>query len=96
MKNSKIKRLIKEISPIVTYFKEKYNVPRPSKLAEITGEDWRGDDSEMNTVNAPSYPSGHTAQAYYIAYTMSDSYPDLRDDFLSLAEKIAQSRVDRS
>ena len=84
----------KEISTIM-HFKDKFERPRPSDFAAERDIAWEGDDDIMSTTQTYSYPSGHTAQAYYIAYHLSDMYPDLRSAIFDLAEYIAQSRVDR-
>ena len=84
----------KEVEAIM-YFKNKFERIRPSDFAVIRDINWQGDDDSMSTTQTYSYPSGHTAQAYYIAYHLSDKYPDLKNIFFNLAEYVAQSRVDR-
>ena len=87
--------LKKEISPTVIELKKLFNRERPSVVAKSFNIDWVGDDDQMSTTNSPSYPSGHTAQAYWIAYHLSDDFPVFSSHFFSLAERVAQSRVDR-
>lgn len=90
-----IKGLSKEIVPIIRSLKDFFDRPRPSEYALKLGVDWSGDDSKMKTVDSPSYPSGHTAQAYYIAHNLASIYPDLSEELFGLAELVAQSRIDR-
>lgn len=90
-----IEGLSKEIVPIIRSLKSFFNRPRPSKYALDLGISWSGDDSEMKTVDSPSYPSGHTAQAYYIAHNLAAIHPDLSEELFGLAELVAQSRIDR-
>lgn len=90
-----IEGLSKEIVPIIRSLKSFFNRPRPSEYALGLGIGWSGDDSEMKTVDSPSYPSGHTAQAYYIAHNLAAIHPDLSEELFGLAELVAQSRVDR-
>ena len=88
-----IKEIKELIIPTIAFHKEYFSAPRPTKLAKIFGMSFRGDDLE--SARTPSYPSGHTAQAFYIAYVLSARYPGLADMFLKLAELISLSRIDR-
>ena len=90
-----IKSLQDEVTSSVIYHKNYFNRARPSEYAKKLAIEWEGDDDAMSTTNTPSYPSGHTCQAYYLAHTLSDQFPDLKEPFLNLAEAVAQSRVDR-
>jgi len=49
---------------------------------------------ESNTANTPSYPSGHAAQAFYLAKQLEKKYPHLRNQLYECAEKCAKARVD--
>jgi acid phosphatase (class A) len=40
-----------------------------------------------------SFPSGHSAGAYYMASILADRYPNRKEELFSLADRIAQSRV---
>jgi acid phosphatase (class A) len=73
--------------------KEYYDRPRPSETAENLGIDFSGDD--LDTAQSPSYPSGHTIQAYVQAILLSDMFPDHMDSLMRIAELVSQSRVDR-
>ena len=44
-------------------------------------------------MNTPSYPSGHTTQAYMMSYVLSDKFPKYRSKFRELAEMVSKSRV---
>jgi hypothetical protein len=88
-----IKDIKELIVPIIIFHKEYFSAPRPTKLAKIFGLNFRGDDLE--SAYTPSYPSGHTAQAFYIAYVLSVKYPHLSSVLLKLAELISLSRIDR-
>ena len=85
----------KEIIPEVMRLKKHFNRIRPSKYAKELNIGWVGDDDQMSTTDSPSYPSGHTAQAYWIAHHLSDDFPVFSGHFFSMAERVAQSRVDR-
>jgi len=49
---------------------------------------------ESKTANTPAYPSGHTAQAYYLAKQLEKKYPHLRNQLYECAEKCAKARID--
>ena len=82
-----------EISSTIYYHKEYFNCLRPKELAKKYSIAFDSDDLE--SANTSSYPSGHAAQGYYIAYKLSDIFPSLRKEFLNLANMISQSRLDR-
>ena len=79
----------------VKYLKNYYARPRPNEVAMNFGIKWKGDGHTMGTDDSYAYPSGHTAQAYYIAYNISQIYPKLKKHFFNVAEMVAQSRIDR-
>lgn len=43
--------------------------------------------------NSPSYPSGHACQGFFLCNVISNHYPEKSKELLSLANKIAESRV---
>lgn len=88
-----IKSLYKEITPTIRAHKKYFNRPRPNLTAELLGIDFKNDFLE--SAQTPSYPSGHTAQAYYIAHHLSNQHPGLSSFFYNLANRISQSRIDR-
>ena len=49
----------------------------------------------LESAQTPSYPSGHTAQAFWVAHNLSDMFPELEREFFRLAQMIADSRIDR-
>tara|TARA_B100001093_G_C26647318_1_gene935897 strand:- start:270 stop:1037 length:768 start_codon:yes stop_codon:yes gene_type:complete len=82
-----------KISSTIYYHKEHFDCLRPKELAEKYDIVFHSDDLESAKTSA--YPSGHATQGYYIAYNLSDTFPSLREEFLNLANMIAQSRLDR-
>jgi len=85
--------LLDSMKPMIEKLKEYYDRPRPSELAKTMGIKFVGDDLE--TVSSPSYPSGHTIQAYVLAHMLSDQFSEHQEKLLAIAEVIAQSRIDR-
>ena len=82
-----------ETIPTIHLHKNYFNSLRPSELAEKHGIDF--DSDYLESAQTPSYPSGHTTQAYYIASKLSLIYPKLKKYFFEMANMIAQSRIDR-
>jgi len=78
---------------IVRKMKKYYDRPRPKEVASHYGIDFPGDD--LDTAQSPSYPSGHTIQAYVQAILLSDMFPGHTDQLMRIAEMISQSRIDR-
>lgn len=91
------KKELKEISdslvPLILDLKDHYNLVRPDDLASMKGIPFRSDFLE--TAQSPSYPSGHTTQAFYLAHTLSEDFPFLSSEFFKIANKVAESRIDR-
>ena len=50
------------------------------------------EDHELKSMKTPSYPSGHSAQAYLVALTLSLMYPKYKKDFMQVADNISDSR----
>ena len=89
-----IKRLKNDIDHIIYYHKHYFRAPRPFELAQRIGVEFPYDNLE--SAQTPSYPSGHTAQSYYIAEVLSSIYPELKDKFFIAANQVSQSRIDRA
>jgi len=71
----------------IAFFKYTINRPRPKQL-----------DPSINIITSttcfsPSYPSGHAFQAYYLAYKLSQKYPDKKELLYNKAQQCAEARV---
>jgi len=88
-----INALKSEIVPIIKHHKEHFSTPRPHELAQQYEIPFEYDFLE--TAQTPSYPSGHTAQAYYTAIKLSAIFPQLKDQLFTLAKMIEEARIDR-
>ena len=77
----------KDVSTIVSHLKYKHNRPRPKKFL---GSEY----DEIEDMFNPSFPSGHTAGAYFIAETLSNLYESHRHELKKLARLIGQSRIE--
>ena len=88
-----VNELKKKVEPVILYHKMYFNSPRPNQLAAAYGIPF--DYDKLSSAQTPSYPSGHAAQAYYIAEKLSEIFPNSSGKFSLVAEMIAQSRIDR-
>jgi len=88
-----IKNIRKSVKPIISTLKNYYSRSRPDVIAARLGIDWHDDFLESS--DSPSYPSGHTIQAYVCAGTLSKKYPEYSKGLFLIAELISQSRIDR-
>ena len=64
-----IDMLISTSHPKILEIKNYHNRPRPKNLAKKIGINM--DDIEMESMQTPSYPSGHSTQAYLLGYFLS-------------------------
>lgn len=87
----KIKGVKKEIGDFVLVKKYEYDFPRPYEVAKNLRIPL--DYLETSTSNSPSYPSGHSAQAWMISEVLSSLYPKGRPYYENLARSISLSRV---
>tara|TARA_A200000159_G_C7337911_1_gene345851 strand:+ start:3299 stop:5110 length:1812 start_codon:yes stop_codon:yes gene_type:complete len=88
-----IKTLIREVRPYVFEHKDFFKSLRPYQLAEAEGVTFRSD--KLNTAQSFSYPSGHTTEAYYIAFVLSEDHQEIESQLFLVADMIAQARIDR-
>jgi len=70
-----------------------FNRSRPQEYADTMNVPVKFDS--LRTAQTRSYPSGHSTQAYYLAITLSQKYPHLRDKLFRLADAVSSSRMDR-
>ena len=83
--------LIRSALPIILDLKYRYARPRPKQLAFMYGVDLKPYPSK--TANSPSYPSGHSFQAYLIAYVLGSRYPAHAGRLEAIAQQIGQARA---
>ena len=88
-----IKDVVRDVSIIALRLKVRYGRPRPEQLGHLVGYDIRSIKTE--TDDTPSYPSGHTLQAWTLAYYFASENPDSEEDLFDIAEKIEKSRIIR-
>tara|TARA_R100001460_G_scaffold8194_5_gene20374 strand:+ start:2068 stop:2583 length:516 start_codon:yes stop_codon:yes gene_type:complete len=76
--------------PIILKLKKFYNRPRPKELAENFG--MKIETVELPSMKTPSYPSGHSAQAYLLSSYLSNKYPSKAKELNEKAKDISDSR----
>ena len=86
-----IYEIMEDIAPLITKIKFKYNRPRPSQLAHYVKLNLF--PLKSTSAMSPSYPSGHTAQAYVIMSVMGNRNPGIYAFCKEIIDDIAESRV---
>ena len=85
------KDLLDQSAKYIMELKYKYNRPRPYQIAEFYG--LNVEKFNLDSMNTPSYPSGHATQGYLLGMIYSERYPEHRKEFMKLGEDIAESRI---
>jgi len=91
--NELVKNVYEEAGIISLRLKVRYDRPRPEQLGPLVGYDVKS--IKTDTDDTPSFPSGHTAQAWTLAYYLADKHPDHKQALHDIAEKIEKSRIIR-
>lgn len=86
-----IYEIMEDIAPLITKIKFKYNRPRPAQLAHYVKLNLF--PLKSTSAMSPSYPSGHTAQAYVIMSVMGNRNPGIYAFCKQIIDDIAESRV---
>ena len=85
-----VKGILNSSKPIILKLKYHYNRPRPSDLAKIFG--YELDNLFLSTMGTPSYPSGHSTQGILVALSLSDMFPEHKEELMKLGMEISTSR----
>ena len=85
-----VNELMDSSAGIILELKWKYNRPRPKQLAKEYGINIGG--IELESMNTPSYPSGHSTQGILIGKMLQTKLPINTDAFLEAGKKISYSR----
>jgi hypothetical protein len=88
---SEVSAIINDVWKVSRIFKNMYNRPRPYQIAEAYNMDFDTMHGESN--KTPAYPSGHSCGARLVAEYLSKKYPEHKDSFLEIAEKIGMGRI---
>lgn len=79
-----------ELATLVVILKNHYQRPRPFQVAFYTEQ--KCFPFPSTSAQSPSYPSGHSVQAYFTAYYLSVLFPAATESLLKLAERISSTR----
>lgn len=82
-----LKNYSKDLYTVIGKLKHKHDRPRPK---EFLGKDYK----DIIDVDSPSFPSGHTASAYFFADIISSIFLEHRSALRNLADLIGQSRIE--
>ena len=86
-----VANLIKESSKPILKIKNYHNRERPNVVAEKYGINLPY--VKMSSAQTPSFPSGHSAQAFLIKEVLTDMYPEMNPLFVKAADNISKSRI---
>ena len=89
----KVEKVRKLTQDLIIKLKGHFNRERPNEVAQRLGIEW--DCDYLSSAQTPSYPSGHTIQAYVCATFCSKLYPEHSRGLFMIAELVSQSRIDR-
>jgi hypothetical protein len=76
---------LKELDPVLFYYKNAFDRVRPHKLDT-------GLTTDIEVPGHPAYPSGHATQSYFIARILSELDPERGDAYIESAYRIAHNR----
>tara|TARA_B100001093_G_scaffold514585_1_gene588931 strand:- start:8870 stop:10171 length:1302 start_codon:yes stop_codon:yes gene_type:complete len=88
----KLKDILRDVDSIVLKLKYKNNRPRPLHYLR----DLSDDEQQIKYKKSPSFPSGHTAIAYFLCDVISNSIPEIQQDLQTLASLIGQTRIENA
>jgi len=91
-----LKDIVEDSAHLILRLKKHYDRPRPFQLAPHHNLelDYNKDiQGELGTAHTPSYPSGHTTQAYLLAGILAKDNPEHTDSLMDIANDVAVSRI---
>ena len=88
----KLKDILEDVDSIVLKLKYENNRPRPLHYLR----DLSNDEYKVKYKKSPSFPSGHTAIAYFLCDVISNSIPEVQQDLQTLASLIGQTRIENA
>lgn len=82
-----ISKLMKDSTIVIKDLKNFYDRKRPWKYIKS-----KEGIHKLDSMDTPSYPSGHSTQAELISNFLTHYYPDLKDEFRKMSDEISFSR----
>jgi len=86
-----IANVSQEIGALIMQLKNDFQRARPYQIAYYTNANLHPFESVSG--HSPSYPSGHSCQAYFICNLIASHYPSKKKELMDLCNKIGQSRI---
>jgi len=86
-----VRKIVQDSRPIIQTLKYFYNRPRPVQIAKALSLKFHNEPLE--TAKTPSYPSGHSTQAFLVGKYLSAIYPEHSVNIMKLANDISKSRL---
>jgi len=86
-----VRKIVQDSKPIILTLKYFYNRPRPAQVAKALSLKFHHEPLE--TAKTPSYPSGHSTQAFLVGKYLSAIYPEHSVNIMNLADDISKSRL---
>ena len=80
-------KISQNVVPLIILLKNIFNRERPFNIDPTI------DKYPSNSAFSPAFPSGHSAQAQYLAKILSKKYPEKRELLYKIAEKCGQARI---
>jgi hypothetical protein len=82
-----LKNKITNLLPIILFLKFLFNRARPAQIDNTIKP------LNIDTAQTPSFPAGHTFQAYYLSKYLSKKYPNKKEIFENIAKECDLTRV---
>lgn len=89
-KSDYLKKIQNKLRPFILSLKKHYNRPRPYQFSYYTLQGLYPFKSK--TAHTPSYPSGHSLQAYFLCKVISHHNPEKKNEIMEIADIISKSR----
>lgn len=86
VEDQSMQNIINQSYSVIMALKQYHNRPRPYQISSIK-------PAQSTNANTPAYPSGHALQSYLISDMLSAKYPERKQDFKKIADRIANARV---
>ncbi len=88
-----ITKIVKTGAGVSRFYKNKFQRIRPWQLAEELRMEINQMDFPSDSMQTPSYPSGHSLQSRLVAEYYIKKYPEHRKGLIAAAEECGQGRV---
>lgn len=87
-----IENFFNNTDPFVYRVKYFYNRPRPYQLAPYLQKDLYL-PIKTSMTDSPAYPSGHAYESTLLSLILSERFPQIKDELMTLAKNITASRM---